>query len=105
MDELTRRNVRYLCFRLKDEALGGVEATGDGILVHVDEVKEHMSEQSDFGGWDKFGITWDVDVKSHFVVVTLKRSLESEWNAVVKKNAIDLPLQLEVKKETTSKKK
>jgi hypothetical protein len=98
LDQLTRRNIRYLCFRIKAEECGGEKAAGDGILSHLDEVKEHMSDQSDFGGWDKFGVTWDVDEKAHLVVVRLKRSLESEWIAVIKKNAIDFPKPGDVKK-------
>lgn len=98
MNDLTRRNVRYICFRLRTEALGGVKATGDGILTHVQEIKDHMSEQSYFGGWEKFGVTWDVDEKAYLVVVLLIKSLESEWNAVVKENAIDLPTPEDVKK-------
>jgi len=99
LDQLTRRNIRYICFRLKAEACGGERATGDGILAHVDEVKEHMSDQSDFGGWDRFGITWDLDEKAHFVVVQLRSSLESQWNAVVKTNAIDFPKPEDSKKK------
>ncbi len=91
MDKLTRRNIRYICFRLKTEALEGIEAVGDGIMEHVAEVKEHMADQSDFGGWEKFGVTWDVDEKAHLVVVLLKRSHESAWNKVVAKQAKDLP--------------
>jgi len=82
MEELTRRNIRYICFRLKSEMLGESEAVGDGIMEHVLEVKEHMESQDKFGGWDKFGITWDVDEISFLVVVALTKSLESEWNNV-----------------------
>ncbi|MEX2010501.1 MAG: hypothetical protein WD874_01710 [Parcubacteria group bacterium] len=111
MDKLTRRNIRYICFRLKSEAQGGVKAVGDGIMEHVEEVKEHMSEQADFGGWDKFGVTWDVDEKAYLVVVTLRRSHESAWNKVIARKAKDLPSAItdelpkeEPKKEEPKKK-
>jgi hypothetical protein len=92
MDKLTRRNIRYICFRIQTESKGGENAEGEGILSHADEVKNHMESQSHFGGWDNFGVTWDVDEKAFHVVVLLKKSIESEWNEVVIKEAKDLPV-------------
>jgi len=93
MEELTRSNIRYICFRLKTESEGGPKAspTDAGVMSHVAEVKEHMEPQDGFGGWDKFGITWDVDKISPLVVMRRKTSLETEWNKVVNANARELP--------------
>jgi len=92
MDELTRRNVRYICFRLRSEEVEGKVAEGDGIMDYVAEIRQHMESQSLFGGWENFGVTWDVDEKAHFVVVSLKKSHESVWNAMVEETAKELPL-------------
>jgi len=89
MEELTRRQIRYICFRLQTEVRGGVSVKD---IKEAKEVKAHMESQADFGGWEKFGVTWDVDEKAHLVVVTRKKSLESEWDAVVEKEVHDLPL-------------
>lgn len=93
MEELKRSNIRYICFRLKTESEGGPKAsqTDTGVMSHVAEVKEHMEPQDGFGGWEKFGVTWDVDQISPWVVVRRKTSLETEWNKVVAKNARELP--------------
>ena len=104
MDNLTRRNVRYICFRLKTEAEGGEAVDREGILAFTDEVREHMEEQTGFGGWSKFGVTWDVDEQSYFVVVPLKKSIESAWNTVLKRNAIDLPATEEAAKPVKKRK-
>lgn len=91
MDNLTRRQLRYICFRIQSEVVDKVAMNREGVLIHAPDVREHMEEQEYFGGWDKFGKTWDVDEKAHFVIVPLKRSLESAWNKVIKKNAKPLP--------------
>jgi hypothetical protein len=101
MDKLKRKNIRYICFRLQTEARGGEQAKGEGILAHADEVKRHMESQSNFGGWGNFGVTWDVDEKAFHVVVLLKKSIESEWNEVVIKEAKEFPV--EIKKKSGSK--
>jgi hypothetical protein len=93
MDKLTRRNIRYICFRIQTEVSGGEKVKEEGILTHADEVKMHMESQSHFGGWDNFGVTWDVDEKAFLVVVLLKKSIESEWNEVVVKNAKEFPVK------------
>ncbi len=89
MEKLTRRQFRYICFRLANEALGGAAAdkTDRGVMKYVDKVKAHVEGQEDFGGWDKFGKTWDMDTKAHLVVVLLQRSNASAWNDVLKKEA------------------
>ncbi len=93
MDKLTRRNIRYICFRLQTEAQGGAKAKkeDEGIMQYVDEVKEHMESQDDFGGWDKFGKTWDVDDKSPLVAVKRTSSIQTAWNKILKEEAKELP--------------
>ena len=100
MDELTRRQIRYICFRLQIEAEGGNKAKKDnGPLKFIDEIKEHMETQDNFGGWEKFAQTWDVDEKSPLVVVNRTMSIQSEWNKIVEKEARDLPKLKKRKKE------
>jgi len=98
MNNLTRRNIRYICFRLQTEASGGDASIGNGIMTHAKEIKKHMESQSNFGGWKNFGITWDVDNKAFLVVVLLTKSIESEWNIVVESEAKELPKTKEKKK-------
>jgi len=94
MDNLTRRNIRYICFRIQTEAEGGNKATVEetGVMSHVEEVKKHMEEQEEFGGWNKFAKTWDIDEKAKLVAVNRTSSIQSEWNKVLKKQAKNLPV-------------
>lgn len=93
MKDLTRRQIRYLCFRLQTEAEGGNKATPEknGIMSLVGKVKEHMESQDDFGGWKMFAKTWDVDEKSPMVIVKRTSSIYTDWNNVLKKGARDFP--------------
>lgn len=93
MDKLTRRNIRYICFRLQTEATGGVKAEKEveGIMQFVDEVRDHMEQQADFDGWNNFGKTWDVGEKSFLVAVLRKSSIQSDWNKILKEEAKALP--------------
>ena len=100
MENLTRRNIRYICFRIQIEEVEGRSSKGDGILAFVSEVKAHIEGQDMFNGWAKFGHTWDVDEKAPLVVVSRVSSLQSDWNKVVEKNAKDI---VEVKTKTGSK--
>lgn len=93
MKDLTRRQIRYLCFRLQTEADGGAPAdpAEGGVMSLIEEVKDHMESQDDFGGWNMFAKTWDVDENSPLVVVKRTSSIYSEWNKVLKKESKDLP--------------
>ena len=100
MDELTRRKIRYICFRLQIEAEGGNKAKKDnGPLKFIDEIKEHMETQADFVGWEKFGKTWDVDEKAPLVVVIRTSSIQTEWDKVVEAEAKELPVEPKKKKK------
>lgn len=93
LKELTRRQIRYLCFRLQTEEEGGNKANSKegGIMEFLEEVKNHMEEQEDFGGWLKFAKTWDVDEKSPLVAVKRTSSIQTEWNKILKEETKVLP--------------
>ena len=88
MNKLTRKQIRYICFRIQTEKNGGEKV---GELKFADEVKEHIESQDCFGGWEKFAQTWDVDEKAPLVVVIRTISIQSEWNKIVEKEARELP--------------
>lgn len=71
-------------------------------MQFVDEVKEHMESQDDFGGWDKFGKTWDVDDNSPLVAVKRISSIQTQWNKILTEEAKELPAE-EEKKFLTNK--
>lgn len=83
MDKLTRRQIRYICFRIQNGNEDGLE--------FANEVKEHMESQENFGGWEKFAQTWDVDEKAYLVAVNRTLSIQTEWKKVVEKEAKELP--------------
>ena len=89
MKTLTRRQIRYICFRIQTEQSGGAKM---GALPFVNEVKKHLESQEYFGTWINFGKTWDVDEKSFLVAVQRTSSIQSDWNATVEKNAKELPV-------------
>ena len=105
MKDLTRRQVRYICFRLQIEADGGAKAKKDKTahLKFVKEIKEHMEKQEKFDKWINFGETWDVGEKAFLVAVIRVSSIESDWNNEVEKEVKDLPLK--PKKKVKGKKK
>lgn len=93
LDDLTRRNIRYILFRLQTEAAGGAKAKEEktGIMKLVGKIREHFEEQEDFGGWEKFAKTWDVDEKSPLVATKRNSSIQTEWNKILKAEAKELP--------------
>ncbi len=92
MDNLTRRNIRYICFRLQTEAEGGSPAAIDetGIMQYVEEVKKSMEQQSEFEGWKKFAKTWDVGEENPLKAVNRLSSIQNDWNKILKKEAKEL---------------
>lgn len=93
MENLTRRQIRYLCFRIQTEADGGDAATAEssGVMSFVDEVRENMEPQSGFDGWKMFAKTWDVDEDSPLKVVKRTSSIYTDWNHVLEKEVKELP--------------
>ena len=88
MKNLTKKQIRYICFRLQIEDDGGNKAKKDSLhLKFVNEVKTHMEKQDNFDGWKNFGRTWDVGEKAFLVAVLRTSSIESDWNDVVEKEA------------------
>lgn len=94
MNNLTRRNIRYICFRLQTEAEGGASAEPEetGIMSYVTELKKHLEGQPEFEGWKKFAKTWDVDEKNPLVAVNRNSSIQNDWNKVLKDEAKVLPV-------------
>jgi len=90
MNELTRRQIRYICFRIQTEEAGGFQLDSEGFLSSAPELKAHLEGQEDFGGWDKFAKTWDVDEKAPLVAVLRTSSIASDWNKEVEKTAKDV---------------
>lgn len=103
LTDLSRRQIRYLCYRLQTEAEGGNKATPEdsGVMSNISLVKEHMEDQDDFGGWSKFAKTWDVDQRSPLVTVRRNSSIHTEWNRTLSKLAKALP-EIEPKKLLTN---
>jgi hypothetical protein len=85
--------------------MGGNDAKKEkkGIMQYVDEIRKHMEEQDDFGGWEKFAKTWDVDEKSPLVALKRTSSIQTEWNKALREEAKGLPLA-EALEAPTSKK-
>jgi hypothetical protein len=93
INDLTRHQIRYICARLHIAESRGQKArpNKEGPISLLYEIKDHMESQEDFGGWNKFAKTWDVDEKSPLVVVKRSSSIQSDWNKALKKEAKDLP--------------
>ena len=85
MDNLTKRQIRYWCFRFRTEAEGGVSADGAPIGL-----KEHFEELEWFSEWKDFSLTWDVKEDSPLEMIRLKENAEDEWQKVVEANAKEL---------------
>lgn len=105
LTNLTRRQIRYVLFRLMTEADGGAKANKEkeGNMKLVDEIRDHFETQDDFGGWSKFAKTWDVDEKAPLVAVLRTSSINSDWNNSIKGTTAELPVSKKKKKLLTNK--
>ena len=94
MDKLTRREIRYVCFRLQTEADGGAVAlvADSGPMLFVHEIEAHMMKQDGFDNWANFAKTWDVGALAPLVVVIRNMGIQSEWAEVLKAEAKPWPL-------------
>lgn len=85
---MTRRQTRYWFFRLHQVAL---EVEG----VSTEDIPEGFAAEWEahpyFGGWENFGVSWDLAPDSADTIVPLRYSLEQEWNREVSASARDLP--------------
>lgn len=83
LEGLTRRQIRYDCYRLRTEAQGGEEA---GI---AQEFRAFFESQYWFMGWENFASTWDLSEDGR-EAVPRKFSEEAEWNSRLAEIAVDL---------------
>lgn len=83
MLNLTRRQIRYICFRIQTEEAGNAVAD----VAFAPDVRIHMELQDGFDSWNNFAKTWDVGEKAPLVVVARTLSIQSEWNNVLEKEA------------------
>ena len=88
LKQLTKKQVRYWCFRFKNEFEGGCDANDA-----PEGLKEYFETHDYFLGWDKFNgsLGWDVNFNSPLDIVPLKVGGMEAWNKELSKNAIDLP--------------
>lgn len=84
---MTRRQIRYWFFRFQTSLEEGGASAGDAPTGLREKYESHRH----FGGWENFGVTWDLDKEETEVIVPLRYSLESEWNREVSASARELP--------------
>ena|SRR3989344_4561556 len=82
MDKLTKRQVRYWCFRFRTEDEGGAKADGA-----PRGLKNHFEDLEWFSDWKDFSLIWDVKEDSPLEIRRLKENAEDEWQKIVEKNA------------------
>jgi len=90
LSNLTKRQVRYWCFRFKTEADGIRSAEGA-----PEGLKRHFESLEWFTSWKDFTVTWDVVESSPLQIRPLKESAEKIWNRVLEENAKELPFSYE----------
>jgi hypothetical protein len=81
-----RRQVRYWLFRFRTAAEGGASAKGA-----PSGLRERFEDHPHFGGWENYGVTWDVSDDDPSVLVPLRVSLEVQWNTEAMASARELP--------------
>lgn len=86
LPELSRRDVRYWCFRFQTELDGGVKAKGA-----PRGLKKYMEHQEEFRGWNEFAKTWDVSHTQSLVVIERYFSVWEQWEAKLRREAKPLP--------------
>ena len=89
IEQLSRRQVRYWCFRWQNEATGGA-----GAQDAPAGLKAHFESQQFFqaiGGWAGFAAQWDVSRQPPWEIVPRDKSVAQEWLEVVTQNAKELP--------------
>ena len=88
LEKLTRRKVRYWCFRFHTEAIDGVDSSDA-----PEGLKEKFEEMEWFQGWDKFGVSWDISEEDNFRIVPRKTSIHQDWDKVIMSKFPVLPLE------------
>ena len=103
---MNRKDIRYLLFRLKSHG-EGVCDIGD---LAPEGFEKGFSSQKKFQGWNNFGVTWDVGgrtpnednpaedatsrEKSPWVIVMRDESLDAEWNKILSRVVVPLPVEV-----------
>ena len=103
---MNRKEIRYLLFRIRSEE-EGVSKVGAKSLPKG--FKKGFSTQKKFQGWNNFGVTWDVGGRepnednphedatsrepSPWVIVMRDESLDAEWNKVLTRVVVPLPVK------------
>src|SRR3990167_10104278 len=82
MDKLTKRQIRYWCFRFRTEVEGGAPASGAPAGL-----KKHFEDMEWFSAWKDFSLVWDVKEDSPLEIRRLKENAKEVWQKVVEKNA------------------
>ena len=88
LEKLTRRKVRYWCFRFLTEQVEGIDASDA-----PEGLKERFEEMEWFQGWKKFGVTWDIAEDDFFRIVPRKTSIHQDWDKVIMSKFPVLPLE------------
>jgi hypothetical protein len=71
--EMTKKDIRYLLFRIRTEAEGATKAP-----PLPRGFKKGFEEQEHFDGWERFGITWDVIPADPWTTYRREKSLLQE---------------------------
>lgn len=89
LNELSKRSVRYWCFRYQNEAQGGAKATGSprGLKKYF----EALDLFEALGGWSMFADKWDVNEQSPLEIVVRKKSITQQWREDLIDGAMPLP--------------
>ena len=98
---MTRKQIRYLLFRLKTQTESGVETP-----KLPKGFRKSFTTQKKFQGWTSFGVTWDVggripnednphsdttsEEESAWTVVMRDKSLDELWNDQLEKSLTPL---------------
>lgn len=84
---MNKKQIRYLCSRIRTEAEGFAEKPElpQGFM-------ETFESQANFRGWMGFGVTWDVDPKDPWKIVLREKSIEDEWNGILEKVVPEFPV-------------
>src|SRR3990167_7915992 len=82
MNNLTKRQIRYWCFRFRTESEGGSLASGapEGLKIHFESLEW-------FSSWKEFSLIWDVKEESPLEIIQLKENAEKVWQKTIERSA------------------
>ena len=95
LGELTRKQVRYHLYRLKNEALGG-SSTEDckSIVKPLLKFFKELQWFDILGGIEQFSIKWDVSEHDPLAMAPRDRSVLAEWHDELEPLINDLPVKV-----------